>query len=85
MRAFVWAISVIVGLGIIYFLITADWQIDAFGNSLAFSAMSFTALGYASWLETSNAWIKGIGALESFIGVFTIAIFLITFVRKMTR
>lgn len=85
LRAVVWAASVIVGLGIIYFLIGADWQLDAFGNSLAFSTMSFTSLGYGSWLEASDAWVKGIGALESFIGVFTIALFLITFVRKMTR
>lgn len=85
LRAFVWAASVIFGLGILYFLIGASWKLSAFGNSLAFSAMSFTALGYANWLEASNAWIKGFGALESFIGVFTIAIFLITFVRKMTR
>ncbi len=85
LRAIVWAASVIVGLGIIYFLIGADWQLDAFGNSLAFSAMSFTSMGYGSWLEASEALTKGIGAFESFIGVFTIALFLITFVRKMTR
>jgi len=85
LRAIVWAASVIVGLGIIYFLIGADWQIDAFGNSMAFSAMSFTSMGYGSWLEASEALTKGIGAFESFIGVFTIALFLITFVRKMTR
>ncbi len=85
LRAIVWAASVIVGLGIIYFLISADWQLTAFGNSLAFSAMSFTSMGYGSWLEASQALIKGIGALESFIGVFTIALFLITFIRKMTR
>lgn len=85
LRAIVWAASVIVGLGIIYFLIGADWQMDAFGNSLAFSAMSFTSMGYGSWLEASEALTKGIGAFESFIGVFTIALFLITFVRKMTR
>jgi uncharacterized protein YjbI with pentapeptide repeats len=85
LRAIVWAASVIVGLGIIYFLIGADWNINAFGNSLAFSAMSFTSMGYGSWLEASEALTKGIGAFESFIGVFTIALFLITFVRKMTR
>ncbi len=85
LRAIVWAASVIVGFGIIYFLISADWQIDAFGNSMAFSAMSFTSMGYGSWLEASEALTKGIGAFESFIGVFTIALFLITFVRKMTR
>jgi len=85
LRAIVWAASVIVGMGIIYFLIGADWQLDAFGNSMAFSAMSFTSMGYGSWLEASEALTKGIGAFESFIGVFTIALFLITFVRKMTR
>jgi uncharacterized protein YjbI with pentapeptide repeats len=85
LRAIVWAASVIVGLGIIYFLIGADWNIDAFGNSMAFSAMSFTSMGYGSWLEASEALTKGIGAFESFIGVFTIALFLITFIRKMTR
>jgi uncharacterized protein YjbI with pentapeptide repeats len=85
LRAIVWAASVIVGLGIIYYLIGAEWQLDAFGNSIAFSAMSFTSMGYGSWLEASEALTKGIGAFESFIGVFTIALFLITFVRKMTR
>jgi uncharacterized protein YjbI with pentapeptide repeats len=85
LRAIVWAASVIVGLGIIYFLIGAEWQLTAFGNSTAFSAMSFTSMGYGSWLEASEALTKGIGAFESFIGVFTIALFLITFVRKMTR
>jgi hypothetical protein len=85
LRAIIWAASVIVGLGIIYFLIGAEWQMNAFGNSMAFSAMSFTSMGYGSWLEASEALTKGIGAFESFIGVFTIALFLITFVRKMTR
>jgi len=85
LRAIVWAASVIVGFSIIYFLIGADWQLNAFGNSAAFSAMSFTSLGYGSWLEASDALTKGIGAFESFIGVFSIALFLITFVRKMTR
>jgi hypothetical protein len=47
--------------------------------------MSFTSMGYGSWLEASDALVKGIGAFESFIGVFSIALFLITFVRKMTR
>jgi uncharacterized protein YjbI with pentapeptide repeats len=85
LRAIVWAASVIVGMGIIYFLIGTEWHLDAFGNSVAFSAMSFTSMGYGSWLEASDAVVKGIGAFESFIGVFSIALFLITFVRKMTR
>lgn len=85
LRAIVWAASVILGMGIIYFLIGTEWQLDAFGNSIAFSAMSFTSMGYGSWLEASDAVVKGVGAFESFIGVFSIALFLITFIRKMTR
>jgi uncharacterized protein YjbI with pentapeptide repeats len=85
LRAIVWAAAIILGMGFIYFLIGAEWQLNAFGNSVAFSAMSFTSMGYGSWLEASDALVKGIGAFESFIGVFSIALFLITFVRKMTR
>ena len=85
LRAIIWAASVIIGLAVIYFLIGTTWDWGAFGNSLYFSALSFTTLGYGSWLEISNAWIKGIGVFESLIGIFTIALFLITFVRKMTR
>jgi uncharacterized protein YjbI with pentapeptide repeats len=85
LRALIWAASVILGLAIIYFLIGATWDLEAFGDKLYFSFLSFTTLGYGSWLEIGNAWIKGIGVFESFIGIFTIALFLITFVRKMTR
>jgi uncharacterized protein YjbI with pentapeptide repeats len=85
LRAIIWAASAIVGFAVIYFLIGATWELGAFGNSTYFSALSFITLGYGSWLEISNAWIKGIGVLESFVGIFTIALFLITFVRKMTR
>lgn len=54
--------------------------------SIYFSAVSFTALGYGSWAyEPPVTWVQGVGAAESFIGVFMIALFLITFVRKMTR
>ncbi len=85
LRAVIWAASVILGLAIIYFLIGATWELGAFGDSVYFSVLSFTTLGYGTWLEISNPWIKGIGAFESFIGIFTMALFLVTFVRKMTR
>ena len=84
-RVIIWAASVVVGLALIYFLIGSVWEWSAFWNSLYFSAVSFTALGYGSWLYTTNNWIRGIGAFESFIGVFSIALFLVTFTRKMTR
>jgi len=58
-----------------------------FPSGLYYSAVSFTALGYGPWIkeELASSWVKGLGAVESFIGVFLIALFLITFVRKMTR
>ncbi len=85
LRAVIWAASVILGLAVIYFLIGATWELEAFGDSVYFSALSFATLGYGTWVETTNAWIKGIGAFESFIGIFTVALFLVTFVRKMAR
>ena len=85
LRVIGWAASVVLGSALIYFIIGSVWKWWAFWNSLYFSAVSFTALGYGSWVETTNDWIRGIGAFESFIGVFTMALFLITFIRKMTR
>ncbi len=84
-KVIIWAASVVLGLAFIYFIIGSTWDWAVFLRYLYFSAVSFTALGYGSWLEITNDWIKGIGAFESFIGVFTIALFLITFTRKMRR
>lgn len=56
-----------------------------FWDSLYYSAVSFTALGYGTWAASPQGWAKWLGAAEAFIGVFLIALFLITFVRKMTR
>ncbi|UCH43700.1 MAG: pentapeptide repeat-containing protein [Dehalococcoidales bacterium] len=75
----------IVILAFIYFFTGSAWEWPAFWNSLYFSAVSFTALGYGSWVETTNGWIRGLGAFEAFIGVFSMALFLVTFTRKMTR
>lgn len=79
LRVIGWAASVVLGLAAVYCL---------FGGlnlpySLYYSAVSFTALGYGSWASAPpQDWVQGVGAAESFIGVFTIALFLITFVRK---
>lgn len=84
------AIGIVFGLAVVYFLINTTWNLAAFGKSLYYSVVSFTALGYGSWIDSSwidinNDWIRGIGAAESFLGVFMMSLFLITFVRKMTR
>lgn len=85
LRVVGWAVSVVLGSAFIYFAIDSAREWRFFGDYLYFSAVSFTALGYGSWLQVTNNWIKGIGAFESFIGVFSIALFLVTFTRKMTR
>ena len=54
--------------------------------SLYFSVISFTALGYGSWVNIRpEGWVQALGATESFIGVFMMALLLVTFVRKWTR
>lgn len=82
-----WAISVILVTAFVYFLIGSTWEWSAFGKSLYFSAVSFTAVGYGGWIKAAdyNWWVRGIGVFESFIGVFMMALFLVTFTRKMTR
>jgi hypothetical protein len=79
------AAVVVLGLALIYFALGTVWEWQAFWNSLYFSAVSFTALGYGAGVNVTNDWIKGIGAAESFVGVFMMALFLVTFTRKMTR
>jgi len=77
--------ALILIFGTFYFIIGFVWEWWAFWRSLYFSAVSFTALGYGSWSQTTNDWAKGVGAFEAFIGVFTMALLLVTFVRKFTR
>ena len=75
---------VVFGLALIYFAI-GTLTPNTFLNSLYYSAVSFTALGYGSWAPEPTSWVKGLGAFEAFVGVFMIALFLITFTRKMRR
>lgn len=57
----------------------------SFLNCLYYSAVSFTALGYGSWAPQPTGWVKGLGVFEAVMGVFMMALFLVTFTRKMTR
>ncbi len=84
-RILFWIAGFMLLFALTYFAIGAIWDWSAFWNSLYFSAVSFTALGYGEWVQMNNNWIKGIGAFESFIGVFSMALLLVTFVRKWTR
>jgi len=81
LRVVISAVTVVLGMAI------GIWAASAltFLDSLYYSAVSFTALGYGLWVSPPEGWVKALGAAEAFIGVFMIALFLITFVRKMTR
>jgi len=83
-RVVISATVVVFGLAFIYFAIGTLIP-STFLNSLYYSAVSFTALGYGSWAPEPFGWVKGLGAAESFLGVFMMALFLVTFTRKMTR
>ncbi len=54
-------------------------------HSFYFSLVSFTTLGYGGWIDYPDNWTRYLGGLESFIGLFITAMFLVTFTRKWTR
>ncbi len=79
------AIVIIFGLAVIYFFLGA-FSLSTFPGCLYYSVVSFTALGYGSWVYPEpESWAKGLGAAEAALGVFMMALFLVTFTRKMTR
>ncbi len=83
-RVIISAAAVIFGLALIYLAI-GTLSPNTFLNSLYYSAVSFTALGYGSWAPQPTGSVKALGAFEAFIGIFMMALFLVTFTRKMTR
>ncbi|MCH7620502.1 MAG: pentapeptide repeat-containing protein [Chloroflexi bacterium] len=54
-------------------------------QSLYFSGVSFTALGYGFSETIPDGWTRYLGVVESLVGISLIALFLVTFTRKMTR
>jgi hypothetical protein len=71
-------------------LYPGEWP-RALPECLYFSAASFTALGYAGWVDevlgmkVSLGWPKYLGPVEAVLGVFIIALFLVTSTRRWTR
>lgn len=62
----------------------ATWQenLACFGNCLYFSVVTFTTLGYGDL--TPIGLTRLIAACEAFCGSFSIALFVVVFVKKMT-
>ncbi|MEH6630878.1 MAG: ion channel [Halopseudomonas aestusnigri] len=54
-----------------------------FFNSIYYSVVTFTTLGYGDITPVGPTRI--VAALEAFIGSFTLALFVVVFVKKMTR
>lgn len=52
-------------------------------NCLYYSVVTFTTLGYGD--ITPLGWARLVAALEAFIGSFSLALFVVVFVKRMTR
>jgi uncharacterized protein YjbI with pentapeptide repeats len=83
-RVIISAAAVIFGLALAYFL-WGTFSSSSFWDTLYYSVASFTALGYGQWAPQPTGWAKGVGAAEAVLGVSMLALFLVTFTRKMTR
>ncbi len=55
----------------------------AYFSALYFSVVTFTTLGYGDLVPIGIA--RAFAALEAFMGSFTLALFVVVFVKKMTR
>lgn len=83
-RLLSWIAGFILLFALIYFAI-GTLTPNTFLNSLYYSAVSFIALGYGSWVKEATGWVKGLGVFETFLGFFMMTLLLVTFVRKWTR
>lgn len=83
-RVIISAATIVFGLAIAYFL-WGSFSSSSFADTLYYSVASFTALGYGNWAPQPTGWAKGVGAAEAVLGVSMMALFLVTFTRKMIR
>jgi hypothetical protein len=82
-RVIGWAAAIILGLALVHWAFGT--VAGGFLEALYYSAVSFTALGYG-WAAEPQGWAgKFLGVGEALMGVFMMALFLVTFTRKMTR
>ncbi|WP_223866613.1 ion channel [Candidatus Enterovibrio escicola] len=56
---------------------------QAFSECLYYSIVTFTTLGYGDYIPIGMS--RLVAAIEAFTGSFTIALFVVVFVKKMTR
>ena len=83
-RVIACAAAVVFGLALLHWLFGT--VAGGFLDALYYSAVSFTALGYGASDSDPQGWAgRFLGPAESLMGVFMMALFLVTFTRKMTR
>ncbi|WP_407332718.1 ion channel [Enterovibrio sp. 27052020O] len=58
-------------------------NLQAFAECLYYSVVTFTTLGYGDYIPIGMS--RLVAATEAFTGSFTIALFVVVFVKKMTR
>jgi hypothetical protein len=62
---------------------SASENVGAFFTSIYYSVVTFTTLGYGDLVPVGIS--RLFAALEAFLGSFTMALFVVVFVKKMTR
>lgn len=56
-----------------------------FLDYLYFSVITFTTVGYGDWHPDATSWARYVAMMEAFAGAFMIALFVLTFGRRMMR
>lgn len=85
-RIFFTALGVILGFAILYHFAGGEGFIkkfDAEFNPLYFSAITFTTIGYGDYAPLG--WLRLFAGLEGLLGLILIAVFTVSFARKLIR